>query len=189
MRGVLSRGLTTNQKNALASGAFNIVTLLKMQFNANYYYTNHSNTITYDSNNYVPSAFFVDVSEIREESSITNSSITVTIASATTTILNDLFTNGHIGKTVSVYLALLDSTGSGIDDPIQVFEGQTNALKYAETATSSEIVLDVANAWARIKSFNGRRLTDKSQQLVFTGDPSFELRDQIGKKITWGTQE
>ena len=82
-------------------------------------------------------------------SSITNSSITVTIASATTTILNDLFTNGHIGKTVSVYLALLDSadrvltTRSG-------FEGQTNALKYAETATSSEIVLDVANAWARI---------------------------------------
>ena len=121
------------------------------------------------------------------ESSTTNSSITVTIASATTTILNDLFTNGHIGKTVSVYLALLDSTGSGIDDPIQVFEGQTNALKYAETATSSEIVLDVANAWARIKSFNGRRLTDKSQQLLYWR-PIFELRDQI-KKITWGTQE
>ena len=61
-------------------------------------------------------------------------------------------------------------------------------MKYEETTKRTEIVLGIANHWGRLKQFSGRRLTDKGQRLFFSDDPSLGLRDQIGKKITWGTQ-
>ena len=184
----MSRGLSSDQINALASGAIHLVTMIKLEFNSTYYFTNHYKTITYDSNDYTSSPFFVDITEIREESKLTNSSIDLTLSATVTTILTDLVTNGHIGKTVTVYLALLDADGAVITNPIEFFSGETISMKYEETTTRTEIVLGIANHWGRLKQFSGRRLTDKGQRLFFSDDPSLELRDQIGKKITWGTQ-
>ena len=185
----MSRGLSADQISALESGKLHLVTMVKLAFNATYYYTNHYKNIDYDSNTYLSSAFILDISQIREESSMTNASIDLTLSAVTTTLLTDLMTNGHIGKTVIVYLAMLDSNGAIITNPIQIFEGETNAFKFLENTKTAEIVLTVGNHWTKIKQFSGRRLTNQSQQLVFNGDPSLEFRDQIGKKITWGTQD
>ena len=185
----MSRGLSTDQTNALASGQLHIITMIKLAFGSTYYYTNHSTNIVYDSNTYLSTAFLMDVSQIREESSMTNGSIDLTLSAVTTTLLTDLMSNGHIGKGVIVYLALLNSSGAIITNPIQVFEGETNAFKFLENIKTAEIVLTVGNHWTKIKHFAGRRLTDKSQQLIFNGDTSLQFRDQIGKKITWGTQD
>ena len=185
----MSRGLSTDQNTALASGKLHLVTMLKLSLGSTFYYTNHYKNIVYDSNTYLSSAFILDISQIREESSMTNGSIDLTLSAVTTTLLTDLLSNGHIGKDVVVYLSLLNSDGAIITNPIQIFEGQTSGFKFQENAKTSEIVLTVGNHWTKIKEFSGRRLTDQSQQLVFTGDLSMEFRDQIGKKITWGTQE
>lgn len=183
----MSRGLSADQITALSSGAIHLVTMIKLEFNSNWYFTNHYKTITYDSNDYLSSPFFVDLSEIREESRLTNSSIELTLSATTTTILTDLMTNGHIGKTCTIYLALLDSDGDVITNPIEFFSGETISMKYSETTTRTEIVVGIANHWARLKQFKGRRLTDKGQRLFFSDDPSLQFRDQVGKKITWGT--
>ena len=185
----MSRGLSSDQTTSLASEKLHQVTMLKLAFNSTYYYTNHYKNITYDSNNYLATAFILDISQIREESAITNASIDITLSAVTTTLLTDLFSHGHIGKEVVVYLSLLNSDGAVITTPIEIFTGTTSGMKYSENTKKAEIVLTVGNHWTKIKQFSGRRLTDKSQQLVFTGDPSFALRDQVGKKITWGTQE
>ena len=185
----MSRGLSADQISALASGKLHLVSMVKLAFGSTYYYTNHYKNIVYDSNTYLSSAFIMDISQIREESTMTNASIDLTLSAVTTTLLTDLMSNGHIGKTVIVFLAMLDANGAIITNPIQVFEGQTNAFKFLENTTTAEIVLTVGNQWTKIKQFSGRRLTNQSQQLVFNNDPSLEFRDQIGKKITWGTQE
>ena len=118
----MSRGLSADQNSALESDKLHLVTMLKLSLGATYHYTNHYKNLVYDSNTYLSSAFILDISQIREESSMTNGSIDLTLSAVTTTLLTDLMSNGHIGKDVNVYLSLLNSDGAIITNPIQIFE-------------------------------------------------------------------
>ena len=182
----MSRGLSTDIKNVLASNKFNLAVLIKFQFNTNYYYTNSYKTITFDSNNYISGGIILDLAEIKEEAPINTGMINVTLTNASTTILTDLLTYGHIDKSVSIYFAFLNDNSTVIDSPVLIFSGTTSQMKIAESASSATIVLGIGNHWARLRSLNGRNLTQSSQARYFTGDTIFNFRPQVDKPIIWG---
>jgi hypothetical protein len=185
----MSRGLHSDTKTALASGGYSPVVMMKLEFNTTYYLTNCSYSLSYDSNTYTTSAFLLDLSSIKEDTKLTISEIDITLSSVTTTILTDLFTYGHIGKPVTIYSGLIESpfgSTSLVDDPYQIFGGKTSGLSYTESAKESSMKLKASNHWSKLLEYNGRRITDQSQQNLFNGDLCFQLRDQVGKKITWG---
>ena len=92
----MSRGLSTTIKNTLASNAFQIAVLVRLELNSNYHLTTSQVDITYDSNTYTSSGVFMDIADIREEASINTGAINLKLANASQTITNDLLTNGHI---------------------------------------------------------------------------------------------
>ena len=184
----MSRGLSTDIQNALASGKFGIASLLKLSLNTTYYLTNHQKNIVFNSATYQPLGYIVNLNDIVEQSSMNTGAISITLSAATTTIMTDLFTNGHIDENVNLYLALINDSGAVIDAPFEIYAGTISSLKYTESATSSAIRLTVSNQWSHLEQYSGRRLTDDSQQRVFDGDKSFSLRSQVGKKLTWGIQ-
>ena len=94
----MSRGLSTDIQNALASGKFGIASLLKLSLNTTYYLTNHQKNIVFNSATYQPLGYIVNLDDIVEQASMNTGAISITLSAATTTIITDLFTNGHIDK-------------------------------------------------------------------------------------------
>jgi hypothetical protein len=182
----MSRGLSTAIKNVLASNKFNIATLVKFVFNTTYYYNNSYQTLTYDSNNYISGGILINLDEIKEESSINTAQIGINLTNATTTILNDLLTYGHIDKSITVYFAFLNDDSTIIDAPFEIFSGTINQMQILESAESSVLKLGIANHWALLKQLNGRNLTDESQSRFFPGDTIFKFKAQSDKQIIWG---
>ena len=183
----MSRGLSTTIKNTLASNAFQVAVLVRLELNSNYHLTTSQVNITYDSNTYTSSGVFMDIADIREEASINTGAINLKLANASQTITNDLLTNGHIDKTVKVFLALLNDSAGVIDTPFEIFQGTISGMRIKESAKSSLVNLSVANHWAHLNQMTGRTLTDASQQRFFNGDKCFDFVNQIGKTIIWGT--
>ena len=183
----MSRGLTTTIKNTLASNAFQIAVLVRLELSSNYHLTTSQVNITHDSNTYTSSGVFMNIADIREEASINTGAINLKLANASQTITNDLLTNGHIDKTVKVFLALLNDSAAVIDTPFEIFQGTISGMKIKESAKASIVSLSVANHWAHLNQMTGRTLTDASQQRYFSGDKCFDFVNQIGKTIVWGT--
>ena len=183
----MSRGLSTAIKNVLASNKFNLAVLVKLQFNTTYYYNNSYQNITYDSNNYISGGIILDLADIREDAKINTGQINLTLSNASTTILTDLLTYGHIDKSITIFFALLDDDSTLVDNPFEIFAGAVNGMKISESAEESKLSLSVSNHWALLNQFAGRTLTDSSQQRFFNGDLSFDFVPQVGKEIVWGT--
>ena len=183
----MSRGLSTDIKNVLSSNKFNLAVLVKFEFNTTYYYNNSYKTITYDSNNYISGGIILDLADIQEDASINTGQINLTLSNASTTILTDLLTYGHIDKAITVFFALLNDDSTVVDSPFEVFAGSINGMRISESAKESKLVLNVSNHWAQLNQWAGRTLTDSSQQRFFNGDLSFDFVPQVGKEIVWGT--
>ena len=187
MRGVLSRGLSSTIKTELASNAVQVAVLIRLELNANFHLTTSSTSITYDSNTYTSTGVFLNIADFKEESTINTSEISLQLGNASQTIMNDLLTNGHIDRTVKIWLALINASAAVIDAPFQIFQGQINKMSITESESNSVTQLGIANHWAQLNQFSGRRLTDSSQQRFFNGDICFDFVNQVDKPIIWGT--
>ena len=183
----MSRGLSSTVISTLSSNAFQVAVLVRLELNSNFHLTTSQVDITYDSNTYTSSGVLLNLADIKEEAAINTGAIKVTLGNASQTITNDLLTNGHIDKTVKVFLALLNDSAAVIDSPFEIFQGTINGMSIKDNVKSSFVNLSVANHWAYLAQNTGRTLTDASQQRFFSGDKCFNFANQVGKSLVWGT--
>ena len=186
--GDTSRSLSSAVKTQLASNAFNMAHLVKLELNTTYYLTDNPVNVVDGSDTYSPNGFLQGVSEVVENSSIDIGSISIQISNANQTIFSDVLTNGHLHRQVTIKRAILD-TASAIVGTFTIYSGFIESMGMSEGGQNSMISFGVANHWADFQRIEGRRTNNNSQQQHYTGDKGFEFASQTDKKLFWGNTD
>ena len=187
----MSRGLSTTVISTLSSSAFQVAVMVKIELSTEFNLTSSQQDIVWTVDEvpttYTSSGVFMNIADIKEEASINTGAIKLRLGNASQTLTNLLISGGHIDKTVTIYLALLDDSADVIDSPFEIFKGTISGMNIKDFVKSSVVSLTVANHWAQLKNHAGRTVTDSSQQMLFNGDKCFNFASQVGKSIVWGT--
>lgn len=187
----MSRGLSATVISALSSSAFQVAVMVKIELTTEFNLTSSQQDIVWTVDEvpttYTSSGVFMNIADIKEEASINTGAIKLRLGNASQTLTNLLISGGHIDKTVTIYLALLDDSADVIDSPFEIFKGTISGMNIKDFVKSSVVSLTVANHWAQLKNHAGRTVTDSSQQMLFNGDKCFNFASQVGKSIVWGT--
>ena len=187
----MSRGLSATVISALSSSAFQVAVMVKIELATEFNLTSSQQDIVWTVDEvpttYTSSGVFMNIADIKEEASINTGAIKLRLGNASQTLTNLLISGGHIDKTVTIYLALLDDSADVIDSPFEIFKGTISGMNIKDFVKSSVVSLTVANHWAQLKNHAGRTVTDSSQQMLFNGDKCFNFASQVGKSIVWGT--
>ena len=187
----MSRGLSSTVISTLSSNAFQVAVMVKIELTTEFNLTSSQQDIVWTVDEvpttYTSSGVFMNIADIKEEASINTGAIKLRLGNASQTLTNLLISGGHIDKTVTIYLALLDDSADVIDSPFEIFKGTISGMNIKDFVKSSVVSLTVANHWAQLKNHAGRTVTDSSQQMLFNGDKCFNFASQVGKSIVWGT--
>ena len=174
----MSRGLSSSIKTELAKGSFIMAHLVKLEFNATYYYTDFSSDIVDGSDTYSANGFLQKIGSISESAGLTTGSLSVTLSGVNQSMISELLNYGHIHRKVTVKRAFINSSTNALIESISIYSGRVESMDIADSDKTSIINLRVANHWSDFGRMSGRMTTSASQQQFFPDDKGFDFITQ-----------
>jgi len=182
----MTRGINSTTKTALATGGFNLCTLLQIDFSSVVRLTDADRNISALSNTWTSSGHLLSIGPVTESTELKVNSMRIELSGAEQTYLAIFLGGEYIDKWVTVYRAVLDASDAVVGAPLMYFKGLIAGFEFAETTESSVITVDVASHWKDFEQINGRKTNHNSQQVYFPGDLGLEYGARIIKDIKWG---
>lgn len=173
------------------------------------YATNNNYDITYEGFTYSSVGFLLSVEGIEEFTDSRISSVTVSLAGISETVLGTLLSYDYIDKPLKIKRVFVDDNthiGEGADDvldsvegdsvqiigePVVIFEGGTEKPTITESQSKGYLIvtLSASSKFAEFESRNGRH-TNPAEQKFY--DPSDRIFEQVGKidpNLVWGKED
>lgn len=145
-------------------------------------------TIFWNSQTWTGVGSLAQISTIEESSEVNAKGMTIGLSGIDATLLGDVLAEVQLGLPAQVYLALFDSGGNIIADPLLSFQGrmdQPTVTVGGETASIS------INCESRLLDMNTpvlRRYTDADQKLDYPNDEGFAYVSAIQNvRVFWGS--
>ncbi len=183
----MTRSLTVDLTNELATNKLNPVELVYLGISTGTYYTDHYKNLSYDGNTYTASSLFLGSSEVQENADVAVNTLSLKFSGADTTIISLLLNNNYMNKPAKVYRGFLNDSQALIADTFLLFDGRISSFTLEEDATTSSVNIIIASHWADFEKISGRRTAENSQKLYFPNDKGMEFASQTAKKIKWGS--
>jgi hypothetical protein len=141
------------------------------------------------ANTYTAQGEFLGFSSMSEDLEVKVGKFSLSLSGLTT--LTQTFTKPDVsGSRVVIYKCFMDiTTGTIVDRPFLLFDGQINGITITESSRTCTINIDCASIFADFERSNGRKTNNESNWL-FQGtkyDKTFELTGVIkNTEIKWG---
>ena len=184
-------GSGTSQQNlltAFTSTSVRPVFLIEIHWGGTSYdrLTTADSTLTYDGDTYIDAGDMISLSSVSENGDLGASGITIQLSASNATTLGYARNYDFQGKTTTVYLGALDSSGNLID-VIPYFIGYNDSVTITQALAQSVISLKVENKLVRLSKKNIRRYTEEDQRkFTASGATAFEFVTFIADKpIQW----
>jgi hypothetical protein len=127
------------------------------------------------------------VSNIDETRDVQAKGIKLTLSGIANSMVSLALSAAEPGRTVNLYLVMLDANGVVIVDPYLAFSGPTDAINLVEGGDTSISELAVESELIRLQRANESRFTHDDQQIRFSGDLGFEFVEQLQElKLQFG---
>ena len=182
----MSRGINATTKNSLALDGFSLCTLVQMDFPSPVRLTDLGRNITAFSNTFTASSHMLGIGEVSESTEVRVNSMSLELSGVEQTYVSLFLGTDYIDVWVSVWRAVLNSSGTIVGDPFLYFKGVISGYEIKETRETTTISVEVASHWKDFEKLNGRKSNHNSQQLHFAGDLGLEYGARIIKDIKWG---
>lgn len=181
----MTRALNASTISALATDSFDFATLIEINLNTTYRYTDWQRNISALSQTFVTSDYVLDLGDSTESVDLRINNIGVSLSSVGTTLSTELLTYNWIQRRIRIWQAVL-SNDSVVGAPILINDGRITGFTIDDTRDSSEITLEVSNHWKNFEQVRGRKTNSNTQQRYFSTDLGFEFAASSSREIKWG---
>lgn len=184
----MARSLTTALKNAITATQVSPVILFYANFpsGAVRAWSGYGNLV-FDGNTYTGVGDFGGVSEITEGTDQAARGVQFMLSGIPSSLVSTALSEEYRGRTCSLWLGALNSSGALIADPYLLFSGRMDTMSIELGGDTASITLTGENRLIDLKRVRARRYTHEDQQIDYPGDLGLEyvagLQD---KKIFWG---
>jgi len=195
----MSRSISAGTQAAIAAQTSRLTHFVKMEFSGGtVYLTTAPHDIDWDGHTWEGIGGLLAFEPLEESGERTGGGTTLKISGVDQTILSALLSQHTRGRTVTIYLAHLDSDYAIISDPLEVFEGylnkgfQAREKRQGQGSGTCTISIPVVSGMAILGRTNGFRTNLASHQAVHDGDTFFQHVPAIASaKIMppWGNRD
>lgn len=145
-----------------------------------------SGNLSYGGNTFSGIGGLGKISSFEENATAQATNIELTLSGVDPDNLSIALGEHYQGRSVIVYIGLLDSGHQLINDPVILWQGRMDNMNIVlgKTATISVTAQNVLADWNRPRV---RRYNNDDQQAVYPGDKGFEFVEKsVNKEILWG---
>jgi hypothetical protein len=184
----MARSLTTGFKNHIAGVSVTPILLFYADFpsGAVRVWSGYGN-LSWGGNTYTGVGNFGGVDRVDESSDQSAKGIVFSLSGIPSSLITIALADAYQGRTCTLWLGALDSTGAVIADPYQFFSGRMDVMEIEDGGDTATIRLTGENRLIDLNRPRARRYTHEDQQIDYAGDLGLEyvagLQD---KKIYWG---
>lgn len=184
----MSRGLTSAFKTAAAAG--NVVPALLGHFDFTggivRVWTGLGD-LSWGGDTYTGLGDLVAVSPVQETNETRSNGMSFTLNGIPSAMVTRILGEGYRGRAAKLWLALFDSSGAIIADPLLLFSGRMDQCLLDDSGATATCTITAESRLVDLQRPRERRRTDEDQQNLFAGDRGLEyvagLQD---KEIVWG---
>ena len=127
------------------------------------------------------------ISTIEEGADVQARGITLTFGGFDATLLANVLGEFQVGLPVTVWLALFDTNGALIPNPLVAFAGRMDQPTIQTDGQTASLQINCENRLVDLNTPCERRYTDEDQQIDHPGDRGFEFVNSIQEvSIYWG---
>lgn len=142
---------------------------------------------TWDSQTWLGTGLMGAVSPIEESTDGSATGISLTLTGIPSDLVSTILNDDYQGRTATLWLGFLDSSGSVIADPVQIFSGKMDVASIDDEGETGTITLTVESELVDFLRSRERRYTHEDQQIDYPGDLGFEFVSGLqDKSVSWG---
>lgn len=146
--------------------------------------------ISWNSQTWLGNGWFLQYSPINETADIRAAGMEFQLVGIPSSLLALALANADQNQDAILYLAMMNSSGAVIADPITLFKGKVDTVELTDSIDQPTILIKCESSLARLERPQNFRYTDGNQKALFTGDLGFQylpvLEDWTGY---WGKAE
>lgn len=183
----MSRGLTTAMKDALTARQVEPAILVELEFDSgtDRIWTGYGD-LSWDGKTWNGAGELLGIRPFSETTDVTATQAQVTISGIPASWISLALSEDYQGRTGTLYLAAIDSSGNVISDPAE-FAGRMDQMQIEKSGETMLIRLSIESQLIDLRKPREFRYTDQDQQIDYPNDKGFEyvagLQD---KTLTWG---
>lgn len=183
-----NRGMSAAMLTEIAKTQNYPIHLVYIETSPALYITTAHKVVSYNSQNYSPLGQLLAIPEIEESLALNARTISLSLSGVDQSIISAVLSQKLINKDIDIYMGFLDSGGSLISDPLQIFKGVIENFDADENDLQGNSIVKVSAAshWVDFEKTSGRRTNDADQQSIYPGDDGFRHTSEIISDLEWG---
>lgn len=182
----MPRTVNASTLTALQSDSIRLAHLVRFGFDTELFVTDYAHQITYDGNDYLAASHFLALDTTQETQDLRVGSMSVSLSAVDQSYVSIFLNQQYINRRMRIWLAILNSSGQIIGDPIKTFDGEITGYSLNNSKDSAVINIDAASHWADFERKTGRFTNLNSQQYYFPNDTGMRFAAESIKDIKWG---
>ena len=182
----MARTIHADTITALQSDSIKMANLVVLGFTTTVRVTDYFHDIEYNSNTYSASSHLLEIGSPRETRDLNVNTLNIRLSGVEQSYISIVLNQDWINKSVTIYRAVIDTDGTIIGDPINIFQGLITQFEISEDANSVDVDLQAASHWADFEKTAGRLTNDNRQKQFFPTDDGMNFAAQTVKDIKWG---
>lgn len=122
------------------------------------------------------------IGEVRESESLESIGVPITLNGLPTSIVSQVLSENMLGRAVTCWFGVIDSSGAIVADPVVEFDGRCDSPTIAIEGGVAAIRFTVESRMAKWSQAINRRYTDADQQAAYAGDLGLQYVPQMVEK-------
>ena len=182
----MTRWASNTNETQAAKPATYLVTLCELNFDSGTIRVHDgAGTLSFNGNDYLGIGNYGSFDIVDENIDNVARGLRLTLSGVESGLVSTVMTETYQGRTVTLYLGLLDEDMTFVDDPEELWSGRIDTMSISLDQNSATI--SVSCEYRLRKEPVIARYTDTDQRLAFSGDRFFDLTQKIPQfKATWG---
>jgi len=183
-----TRGLTGAMLAELAQPAITLLLFVELEFSSGTMrLCTAGHAVDWNGATWVGAGLLGKVDPIIEGTGLEAHGVRLTLSGLDPEVLAIALGESYQGRRARLWLALVNSAGAVVADPIQLVSGRMDTMEVALADGAASVSVNVESdlvMWARPRA---GRFTDPDQQRLFPGDRGFEyVVESSERSIQWG---
>lgn len=143
--------------------------------------------IIYNAETYSGAGTLLNISEVEETQKMQANGVTFSISGIPSSLVSLALSDNYQGKPITAWFAVLDSSGSLIADPYQLFSGKMDVMEINDDGETAIITIRAENDLVDLRDARERRYTPEDQKTDYPNDLGFDFVPTIQEiEIQWG---
>ena len=186
----MARDITSGFQTEIEASSLSPIIMIKAEFDSGdtLAWSGYGNLV-YDGDTFVGTGTFLSISEIEETQKLQANSVSFALSGIPSSYVSLALSEDFQGRKITAWFAVLDSSGSIISNPYQIFSGRMDSMEIYDDGSDSRITVSAESDLIDLRLSRERRYTPEDQKIDYQDDDGLDFVPLVAEvEVIWGNK-